>query len=330
MAKKKTTKKSTSTKKVESKKSVKETVKDVAKRTSPRARALFIVVVALFVIAIIYSVITLIHRAGKTKTIIQFAPNSAVVTLNGTQIPNASTSWLIPGKYHLKVAYDDHLETYEQDIEIAADTVAEYYGILAPLDDEGKEFVEKHRQEYVKVEGLVGSLLSRQGSKIKEQYPILNNIPINNSLYSISYQYDDENKPVVYVKSDPKYLDVAVAKMRLFENVELESENIVFLNNNVFENYKQNSITDPQKFIRAAYELPDNYVVSDPLEIDGYTYTTVYIDDYENNAQYSHYRVILKKNDSGEWESVATPQPLFTINNTSNLDKKILKTINSY
>lgn len=308
---------------------IKDAVKNAKNNLSSHNRALIIFAAIAFAIIIIYSFTTLIYRAGKTKTIIRFAPNAAKITLNDTKISNGSTTWLIPGKYHLKVEYNEHLEVYEEDIEITNEQ-AEYYGTLGALDDEGREFIEQHREEYTKVEGLVGSLLDRKGKKIKDKYPILNYLPMNNSLYSISYQYDDNNKPIIYVKSNPRYLDIAVAKMKLFKNVELESENIVFLNENIFEKYEQNPLTDVKRFIRAAYQLPNDYVINEPKTVNDYTYTSVYIDGHDKNAEYAHYLVVLKKNSDGAWEQAATPQPLFNIYNAPNIDKKILKTINSY
>lgn len=324
-----TKKKSSPKKKSEKTAKIKSAAKNLAKQSTPRSRAAIIIAAIVFVVVLIYSISILIYRAGKTKTIIQFAPNSATITLNDTKVNNGSTTWLIPGKYHLKVEYNEHLEIYEEDIEITNQT-AELYGILSAIDDEGREFIEQHRQEYAKVEGMVGLLLERRGAKKKEDYPILNYLPINTSLYSISYQYDDNNRPVVYVKSDPYYLDVAVAKMKLFEDVELESQNIVFLNENRFESYQQNPITDAKKFIRAAYQLPDNYIISEPREKNGYTYTNIYIDGKEKNALYAHYHILIKKNSDGAWEVVSTPQPILTIYNTPNVDKELLKTINSY
>lgn len=308
---------------------IKDAVKNAKNNLNSRNRALIIFAAIAFAIIVIYSFATLIYRAGKTKTIIRFAPNAAKITLNDTKISNGSTTWLIPGKYHLKVEYNEHLEVYEEDIEITNEQ-AEYYGTLGALDDEGREFIEQHREEYTKVEGLVGSLLDRKGKKIKDKYPILNYLPMNNSLYSISYQYDDNNKPIIYVKSNPRYLDIAVAKMKLFKNVELESENIVFLNENIFEKYEQNPLTDVKRFIRAAYQLPNDYVINEPKTVNDYTYTSVYIDGHDKNAEYAHYLVVLKKNSDGAWEQAATPQPLFNIYNAPNIDKKILKTINSY
>lgn len=306
----------------------KQNLTQAAKQLNQRKKLLIILVAAVFAIILIYSIGNLIYRAGKTKTIIHFAPNAAAVTLNDTKVSNDSTSWIIPGKYHLKVSFNEHFSVYEEDIEITNET-AELYGLLSALDDEGREYATQHRQEFTVVEGLVGDLLDREGQKKKEKYPILNYIPINNSLYSISYQYKND-EPEIYVKSDPKYLDVAVAKMKLFENISLEEQNIIFLNTNEFENYQQNPIADVRKFLRAAYQLSSEYIISEPAETSGYIYATIYKNGHDYNADYAHYRVILKKNANNNWQVISTPQPLLTVYNTPNVDKEILKTINSY
>ncbi|MCQ2571058.1 MAG: hypothetical protein MJ154_02315 [Candidatus Saccharibacteria bacterium] len=304
-------------------------IKQAVEQMNPRTRIAIILIIVLFAFAIIYSLSVSIYRAGKSKTQIHYAPNAANVYLNDVKVTNNSTSWIIPGEYHLKVEFNDHFSTHEEDITIETGTT-ELYGILSALDDEGREYEKQHRQEFAIVEGLVGSLLSRQGQKIKEENPILNYLPINNSLYSISYQYDENNKPVVYVKSDPKYLEVAVAKMKLFDGVELSSQNIVFLNKSPFDTYQQNPIKDIKKFLRAAYQLNSDYKINDVKQIGDYYYTTFYTDNYNTNANHARYIAVVKENSDGNWEVISTPQPILTIFNTPELDVETLKTINSY
>ena len=132
-AKKKTTKKSSTKSNTR-----RNTAKRAVKQLSPRARLILLISVIIFAFIIVYSTITLIYRAGKTKTIIQFAPNAAKVSLNGTQVSNGATIWLAPGDYHLVVSYNEHLETHEEDITIT-NKDDEYYGTLSALDDEGNE-----------------------------------------------------------------------------------------------------------------------------------------------------------------------------------------------
>ena len=300
------------------------------KQLNPRTGLLIFLLIAIFVIVIIYSIFTLIFRIGKTQTIIRFAPSSAIITLNDTTVANNSTNWFIPGKYRLKVRFNSHFEVYEEDIEIKEGETAEFYGTLSALDKEGEEYISNHSEDYTITEGLVGKLLNKRGQKQKEKYPILKYLPMNNSLYSISYQYDENDEPVINVKSEPKYIDVAVAKMHLFKNVDLNTQNIVFYLNNPYEKYQQNPIKDPVQFIRSAYQLSDDYKIKDIQQVEDYYYTTIYYHDPQTGDDYSHYHIILKKNSDNEWESITNPQPLLTTHNTPNVNKEILNTINSY
>ena len=308
---------------------VKSKIKQASEQLNPRTRIAIILVIALFALAIIYSISVSIYRSGKSKTIVHYAPNAATVYLNDVKVANNSITWITPGEYHLKVEFNEHFSAHEEDITVTTG-MTELYGILSALDDEGREYEKQHRQEIAVVEGLVGNLLSRQGQKMKDENPILNYLPINNSLYSISYQYDENDKPIIYVKSDPKYLEIAVAKMKLFENVDLSAQNIIFLNKNPFENYQQNPIKDIKKFLRAAYQLGNDYKISDAKEIDGYHYSTIYTDNYNTNANHARYIVVMKKNADDNWEVISTPQPILTIFNTPELKIETIRTINSY
>lgn len=299
------------------------------KKSFPKNLKIRIALVAsLLAIIIIYSVATLIYRAGKTRVFIQIAPNDAVITLNDTRVGNKSECWLTPGNYHLVATSNEHLAVYERDFEVKNGSL-KIYATLSAIDDEGKDFIEKHRQEYAVVEGLIGDQLNREGEKEREANPILNHLPINNSLYSISYEYDNNNQLIINIKSELKYLDVAVEKLKTFKDVSISSLNIVFHSKNTFEQFNDNNNSDIIQFIKTAYNLPDNYKINEIKQLNDYFYTTVYIDDYNNNLQYAHYRIILKQ--KGEsWEVISNPQPILTTFNTPNVAKDILDIINSY
>lgn len=287
-----------------------------------------LIIASIFAVIIIYSAATLIYRAGKYKVSVQIAPNDAVITINNTRVGNKSDCWLEPGKYHLVAKSSEHLATYERDFEVKDEPV-KIYATLGALDDEGRDFIEKHRQEYANVEGLIGDLMNKEGEKEREKNPILNHLPINTSLYSISYEYDDNQNLTINVKTDPQYIDTVVAKLKTFKDINISNLNIVFRNKNIFENYKENNNSDLKQFIRTAYNLPANYTINDPQQLNDYYYTTVYINDYKNSLQYAHYRILLKQ-EEGNWKIISTPQPILTTYNTPNTDINILNTINSY
>ena len=296
----------------------------LAKNVKIRILIIFII----FAFIIIYSAANLIYRAGKTKVTIQIAPNDAVITINDTRVGNKSDCWLTPGKYHLVAKSNEHLSTYERDFEVQ-DEPLKIYATLSALDDEGRQFIEKHRQEFVTVEGLIGAQLNAEGEKERNENPILNHLPINTALYSISYEYNTDDQLIINVKTEPKYIDTVVEKLKTFKDINISSLNIVFHNENIFEKYQKNSEEDIKQFIRTAYNLPTNYKINEIKQLGDYYYTTVYIDDYKNNLHYAHYRILLKK-DENSWKQITTPQPILTTYNTPDVSKDILDIINSY
>ena len=265
-------------------------------------------------------------RINKVKTTVLYAPYNAKISLNNTPIRNNSTIWLEPGFYTAKIEYD-HFETIEQTIEISNN---HHYivGILKASDEEGESYTNTHTQEFTNAEGIIGKMLNEEGTAIKNQYPILNYLPINNSLFSISYSYDEKNTPIIKVKSTPDFLDDAVAKMKTLKNVELIDYQIIFDIENPFETYSNTPKSTPQETIKSSFKM-DKYTISNGETIaDDYYATTIYIYDYNRDLSYNHYRILLHKQTDG-WHIVATPQPLLTKNNTPNVSSNILNSANS-
>lgn len=281
-----------------------------------------------FIAAIIYSIGSLIAHAGKIKTVVKYAPYGATVTLNDARITNNSIAWLEPGEYSVKVEYNNHFDTHSETVVISEDSHA-IVGVLNPLDSEGEEYISKHEREFYDTEGQVSAYLAQQGAKQKEKHPILNYLPINNSLYSISYEYDDNKNPIVNIKADPENLDVAVEKLKLLKNVNLLDVNLVFHTPTEFSSYQESAEEDQYEFIKIAFGLSDKYIINNGRSNGDYFYTSFYINDYDRALDYAHYRVILKKEKPG-WSIAAAPQPLFTKYNTKNIPEKILKATNSY
>lgn len=297
-------------------------------KLSRNQKIILIACASFFVIAIVYSIASLIYRSGKIKTIVKYAPYSATVTLNGSQITNNSIAWLTPGDYNVEVKYNDHFDAYSSTITISESNNA-IVGVLTPLDEEGEEYASKHEREFYDAEGQVGIYLNEQGKKQKEKYPILNYLPINNALYSISYEYNDKQEPIVNIKADPENLDVAVEKLKLLKNVNLLDVNLVFHTPTDFSDIKETTAEDTAQYIREAFGLSDKYIINEGGSNGDYYYTSFYINDYSRALDYAHYRVILKK-EKTSWSVAAAPQPLFTKYNTKNIPEKILRATNSY
>lgn len=300
------------------------------KNLSKKQKLIALIVSAALIILVLISVITLVSRAGKIATTIQYAPYSATVTVNDKKVKNKTTQYFEPGEYKITVTAD-HFETYTYTVTISKDY---HYmvGTLTPSDDEGAVYKSNHSFEFAEVEGLVGIALNAEGAVRKKNHPILNYLPINNSLYSISYDYDTDNvTPIIAVKATPLFIDDAVAKLKLLENVDLTSYEIVFKTENPFAIYNENiSDEDPINCIKRSFNIPENYSLSKGQYIqDNYYFAQFYIDDYELAYKYSHYRILLHKEDNN-WKVVTSPQPLLTQKNTPNTPKEILDTANSF
>lgn len=291
-----------------------------------KQRPAFIIISAILLFVIIIFIATYIIRIGKTEVIIQYAPLDSKITLNGTTIKNKTTKWLKPGNYEV-IVEREHFETAKRIVTI--DNNHKYIvGVLDAADNEGEEYIEAHKQEFIDTEGLIGRALSEEGALIKEQYPILNYLPINNNLYSISYSYNKDRVPIINVKTEPEYLDAAISKMKQFENVDLTSYQINFTSNNPFSSYQESIKANPKDTIKSTFDL-NKYKISNEQYInEEYYVATLYTYDYSRDLSYGHYRVLLQKQDNN-WHIVATPQPLLTIYNTPETNKEILQSANS-
>ena len=296
------------------------------KNLNQKQRLIFIVISFLIIVGIIYFIFIFVTRMGKIEVTVQYAPYSANITLNGTKVKNKSKIWLQPGKYTAKIEYE-HFESVERVIEINNDY--DYIvGTLHTIDDEGEKYINSHKQEFVEAEGLVGRALTKEGIATKKQYPILNYLPINNQLYSISYTYTDENKPIINIKTSPEFLDDAVAKMKTLKNVDLTSYLVNFTPVNPFAIYDESAQSKPEDTIKSTFNL-DKYRLSEGQNIAGdYYATTIFTYDYSRDLTYGHYRVLLKKQDK-KWHLVAAPQPLLTKHNTPDTATDILNSANS-
>lgn len=307
---------------------IKHQLKQLWKNLSGNKRAILIVAVVLFIFVIIYSAITLITRSGKIATTVKYAPYRATITLNDSRISNNTTIWLEPGNYHLKVEYE-HFVTEERDIVI--DKEHDYIiGVLTAADDEGNNYYSQHRQEFAETEGVIGRFLNEEGLQIKNKYTILNYLPINNSLYSISYDYTDNMVPIISVKTEPKYLDDAVEKLKTLKNVDLTSYQINFTPANPFAIYDNFSAAKPLDVIKNSFNNIDDYYIQEGQYIGGDYFTTkIYTYSYAMDYSYAHYRALLRK-DGNNWKLVAAPQPLLTTENTPGVNKSILDSANSF
>ncbi len=296
------------------------------KNLNSKQRLAFFLTSIIIIIGIIYFIATYTNRIGKVEVTVQYAPYVATIELNNTKINNHSKTWLKPGIYKA-VIRSDHFESIERDIEISND-YKYIVGTMNAADSEGKDYINSHKQEFIETEGIIGQALNQEGIIIKKKYPILNYLPINNRLYSISYAYTDEGEPIITVKSEPEYLDIAIQKMKKLKNVDLTIYQINFTAQNPFAFYTEEPHSSPEETIKKSFNL-SGYKLSDGQNIaDNYYAATIYKYDYNKDLIYGHYRVLLKK-DNNQWHIISSPQPILTQQNTPDTPVDIINSANS-
>ena len=301
-------------------------IMQLIKNLNPKQRLIFFILSAIILIGIVYFIATSINHIGKIEVTVQYAPRNAVIKLNNTKINNNSKIWLEPGTYKANIEFE-HFETIERDIEISND-YKYIVGTLNAIDDEGKAYINSHKQEFIEAEGIVGLAINQEGIAIKKKYPILNYLPINNRLYSISYAYTDDNEPIIMVKSEPEYLDIAVQKIKKLKNVDLTVYQINFSTQNPFTFYTEKAQSTPEETIKQSFNLSGYKLSAGQNIADNYYAATIYKYNYDKDLVYGHYRILLKKDDN-KWHIVSSPQPLLTKQNTPDTPVDIINSANS-
>ena len=298
------------------------------KYASKPIKILFISLISVFILIIIAFISTQISHIGRHEISVHFAPFTSTIKLNnGQTLRNDAKNYIEPGEYEVTISCD-HFETKTQQITIDDDTKF-LIGNLIPNDEEGEQIAKNRQSDFQKVEGIAGQIASEQGSKNKEKHPILNYLPINNSLYSISYKYDENLTPKITIKADPKYYDVAVKKLYTLKDITPSDYEILIQDlKNPLENPVENQNTDPLKFIKASFpKLSTSFQFNTGTKIDEYYISTVSIYDYDLDLNYSHFRIILKKTDSS-WAFTTTPNIILTKFNSPNVPENILEKAN--
>ncbi len=286
-----------------------------------------IAIIAFIAIAIIYSIVTVISRNGKIATQVKFAPYNATITLNDAKIRNNSTAYLLPGKYHLKVS-SNHFTDYEEDITISEDNNY-IMGVLAASDEQGEDYINKHKIQFTTVEGFVGRVLNEQGEKFQKQYPVVAFLPINNAMYSITYTRETpESEPIITLfANDPEYLDIAAFRLQNFDGVEVETLQINFRDTDFSTDFSTSTESDARKAAMELVEADSRFSFSSAEELDD-DYALVKLSSRNlYNQEIEHYRILLKKSNDG-WKVTGQPQPLLTTKNNPDTPLEILKSAN--
>ena len=292
----------------------------------------------LIIIIFLFSLFIKLEQANKTALTLNFAPDHAVIKINQRSVPNHNKISLKKGLYHVSVS-SPNFELYEKDITIG-DKDTFLAATLKPINAEGEKYQASHQREFARVEGFIGAQLATRGNELKQKFPLLHILPINNNLYSISFRYsadldDKTNHPIITIQSDPKYLDAAVSRLKQAKNLSLSDYDINFdtaalfskPNPSILQQTSSSDLTNPQDFVSTYYLSKHPYRFDFQKQLGDYFVLGFHFYDYANDLHYAHLRCVLKTN-GDQFETITPPVPILTKFNTPSLDQPDLDKFN--
>lgn len=183
--------------------------------------------------------------------------------------------------------------------------------------------------------------LVEQGNKEREKYPIVEYLPIKNSLFTLGYQFSNAGKKLTLkVTTTETYLDSAINKLTSF-GVDLTNcaLDITSPASPFLSAYIVNNETDPIAALRAAYSRVESFQIAKirAVSSSGEDVEGAKNADYilarittgrEDHYNLQTYRVILKKDEASRWIPISNPSPILNIYNTPGIDIELLKLAN--
>lgn len=285
--------------------------------------------IALFIGAIMYSVIVVIYRNGKVAVNVKYAPFSAVVTLDGKRISNNGTAYVVPGTYELKIELE-HFNTVT-DTAVISESDNFIAGSLTANDDEGKRITEERAGDYNEVVKFLGEQADRLGSQTKEKYPILQYLPINKMIYSVYYQREEDDTLNIYIKTNYLYIESAVDKLYSLGGGISPADYSISINDyeDLFDvELNDNDEVNGVDYLRRGYSKIIGQFDIAGSEASGDYFGVVLRDKRSDEDGFDrNYRALLKKRGDG-WELAAKPYPILSRYNAPDAPIDLLDKLN--
>lgn len=176
-------------------------------------------------------------------------------------------------------------------------------------------------------------------NNLYSQNPLLNDLPVRNLLYNITYDTSDDLQSVtIIIESTSAYLNTAVQKLKTFNSPvkTLSTYDITYVKwqNPLLNTFVQNSASDPLDYIRTGFRN-----ISANLELNiqagsrfnynnkSYYYTTLTTGSQEDYTLVS-YQCLLRQ-EGNNWQLVSTPTPILTTYNTPDTPIEVLNVANN-
>ena len=284
---------------------------DIIRKRKRSVITMGIILAVVLILVAIYSIVTLIYRAGKIEVKVLYAPYAATVKIDDRQLTNNSTEWIAPGTYHLTVSFNEHFTTVDTEVTVSEEKNA-IYGFITPLDEEGQKYARDHIKEYDSVSGIAGRFAAESGKKQHEKYPLMGKLPVKTPHYTLSYSMPSEDEFKLTLTATIGYRGMATrALLDILSDKDLQTYDVVVsdVDDSPFEGkFTENKAEKLVDYIKTGYGAALNgYTVNEPVNKGLYYYGVI-------TKQLKYYKVVYryvatKDNATGQWKLYAKPYP---------------------
>ena len=309
-------------------------IREQSKESGKKYGVLVIISAVIFVILMTVSIVILVHRIGKTKVTVKYAPFAAEVKINGTRMINNSVNYLSKGTYKVEVTLE-HFEKVESEIVVGDEDVYSI-GLLTPSDSDGEKIRSDRDKEYKEVEKLSGKVRISESEKKIEKNQILQYLPYNTKGYSVGYVWMGEELVVDILVRNESYYGTVIYNLYNFSDKIKPAEYQIMIEDyiDVFDKISENSNTDINRYIEAGFgEKFKNYKIYKVLEQDNYIGLIISKAGLVNNSSSDDdggvvYRMIIKKEGNG-FKTIANPYPIVSKYNAKDVPVDFLDRVNN-
>jgi hypothetical protein len=180
-------------------------------RTKLAITAVLLVIVAL----IAYGIYAQVSKAGKIQVAVSVAPNDATVTMDGKTISTGNI-YLEPNKYYTFSASKNGYTTKSTKEYITS--TENFVGIELVPSGGTTDWSKQDLTPYLQVEQQGGAAADKKGQALTDKYPIINNLPIQNYIYTIGYIADpsdpSNNSIILTIDAAQGYRNGAIQAIR--------------------------------------------------------------------------------------------------------------------
>ena len=194
-----------------------------------RRRLVLLGTFGLFVILTIVLIIAVIvHNIPPTRIVLNYAPESATVTVNGAQVERDVLD-LGPGEYEIEVKKYG-FESYNTKVSLDLFETEMVYAVLEPSVSLTENWYDKKSEDSATIDGEMSHAYDAAAKQMVEEFPVTKKLPVKTLDFEIYYGECGEGNCEIIIKSEQMKYNEAVQYFYRSLDSDLGRYRFVFIN----------------------------------------------------------------------------------------------------